>query len=97
MVSPIVPPSMFEFFASLTALDTGRTLASPSGESLDDEVWGCDQNGLALEIERDIDDSRPSSWSAPSVQTLSGPGRLAALAVFRSPYHPWGPAHARLQ
>jgi hypothetical protein len=81
----------FEFLASLVNMDTEHVLASPwSGEFLDDEVWGHDQNGLAPDIEREIDDSWPLLQAgAFSTDVERAEKALTALAEFRSRHHPW--------
>ncbi|MBD0844740.1 SIR2 family protein [Streptomyces sp. TRM68416] len=81
----------FEFLASLVTLDTEHALASPwSGEFFDDDVWGYDQNGLAADIEREINDSWPLVQAgAFSSDTERAKKALTALAEFRSKHHPW--------
>ncbi|MER5200989.1 SIR2 family protein [Streptomyces sp. NPDC002755] len=81
----------FEFLASLMSVDSEHVLASPwSGEFFGEDVWGYDQNGLAPEIEREINDS----WHLLLAGAFNHDAERAKKAFselvdFRSRHHPW--------
>lgn len=81
----------FEFLASLMSVDTEHILGTPwSGEFFNDDVWGYDQNGLAPEIEREINESWPlllaGAFNHDAEQAKKA---FTALVEFRSRNHPW--------